>query len=271
MFSRRIALIALALLLPVAALAQSPNEDFFAAARKGDVAAVKALLDKGVDVNAKTNYGATALSYACDKGHVEVVKLLLERGADVNVKDTFYGEVPLGWALSHGHVEVVKLLLERGAQGKERALIEGADSGNAEIVKIALDKGDLQSEALSSALNRATKKNHTAVVELLKKAGAQPPPPADFKVDAETLNSYVGYYKSEKGGDLTFGVKDGKLTEVTPGRRPFTMGAYNKNTFTVLEFDGVKITFKVENNKVVGFTWKQDGELFEFMKTEQKQ
>src|ERR1044072_7119295 len=101
MFSRRIALITFILLLPVAALAQSLNEDFFAAARKGDVAAVKALLDKGGDVNAKTNYGSTSLSYACDKGHVEVVKLLIERGAAVNVKGTFYGEVPLGWALSH--------------------------------------------------------------------------------------------------------------------------------------------------------------------------
>lgn len=270
MFSRRIALITFTLLLPIAALAQSLNEDFFAAARKGDVAAVKALLDKGVDVNAKTNYGATALSYASDKGHTELIKLLIARGADVNVKDTFYGEVPLGWALSHGNVEVVKLLLEHGAQGKERALIEGAVAGNVEMVKVALDKGGLQPETLSSALSRATKNKHTAVVEMLKKAGAQPPPPADFQVDAETLNSYTGFYKSDKAGELTFGVKDGKLTEVTAGRRPFTMGAYNKNTFTVIEFDGVTVTFKVENDKVVGFTWKQDGELYEFKKAEQK-
>src|ERR1044071_4184750 len=140
MFSRRIASIALALLLPVAAFAQNLNEEFFAAARKGDVAAVKAFLDKGVDVNAKTQYGATALSYACDKGHIEVVKLLIERGADVNMKDTFYGEVPLGWALVKGHTEIIKLLLERGAQGKERALMTGADAGNAELVKAVLDK-----------------------------------------------------------------------------------------------------------------------------------
>jgi Ankyrin repeats (3 copies) len=270
MLSRRIALMTIALLLPVAAFAQNLNEELFAAARKGDVAAVKALLDKGADVNAKTNYGATALSYACDKGHVEVVRLLIERGADVNVKDTFYGEVPLGWALSHGHVGVVKLLIEHGAQGKERALIEGADSGNVEIVKFALDKGDLKPEDMTSALGRAVKNKHTAIVEMLKKAGAQPPPPADFPVDAETLNSYAGAYKSEQAGDLTFAVKDGKLTEVTPGRRPFTMGAYNKNTFTILEFDGVTIIFKVENNKAVGFTLKQNGGTFEFKRVEPK-
>jgi hypothetical protein len=270
MFSRRIVLMIFTLLLPVAAFAQSLNEDFFAAARKGDVAAVKALLDKGVDVNAKTNYGATALSYACDKGHVEVVKLLIERGADPNVKDTFYGEVPLGWALGKGHAEIVRLLIEHGAQGKERALIEGADSGNVEIVKAVLDKGDLKPETLTSALNKATKNKHTAVIEMLKKAGAQPPPPANFQVDVETLKSYTGAYKGERMGDVTFTLKDGKLMGDFSGQQSFTLGATNKNTFTILEFDDVTIIFNVENDKVKGFTLKQTAGAFEFKKVEQK-
>src|SRR5215467_14021541 len=100
MLIRKCLVVALITLSPLAAIAQDKdkNEEFFAAARKGDVAALKTFLDHGVDVNAKTRYGATALSYACDKGHLEVVKLLIERGADPNVRDTFYGEVPLGWA-----------------------------------------------------------------------------------------------------------------------------------------------------------------------------
>ena len=70
------------------------------AARKGDAAAVKKLLDEGVDVNTKFRYNRTALSFAADRGHVEVVKLLLERGADVNAKDTFYNATALTWAIS---------------------------------------------------------------------------------------------------------------------------------------------------------------------------
>ena len=132
MSTRRIVLLALVLLCPLVAGAQDLSEEFFAAARKGDAAAVKALLDKGVNVNSKTRYGATALSYACDKGHVDVVKLLIERGADVNAADTFYGEVPLGWALSHDHVQVVKLLLDKGAAGIERVLVSGVQGGNVE-------------------------------------------------------------------------------------------------------------------------------------------
>src|SRR5262245_32710088 len=99
MTSRSIMLSVLVVLLPAVVYAQDTNEEFFAAARKGDVAAVKAMVEKGTDINARTKYGATALSYACDKGHVELVKYLLDHGADVNVKDTFYGEVTLGWAI----------------------------------------------------------------------------------------------------------------------------------------------------------------------------
>ena len=270
MSSRLFALMILSLLLPVRALAQNTSDEFFAAARKGDVAAVKAFLDKGMDANTKNNYGATALSYACGKGHVEVVRLLLERGADPNVKDTFYGEVPLGWALDKGHAEIVKLLLDHGAQGKERALVEGAESGSVVIVKAALDKGDLKPEALTSALSRATKKNNAEIIELLKKAGAKPPPPANFPVDAETLKSYAGTYKSERGGEITFALKDGKLTGSSPGQTPFTLGAYTKNTFTILEFDDITIIFNLENERVVSFTLKQAAGAFEFKKVEQK-
>src|SRR5580765_7781162 len=132
MSTRQKMLLSLVLLCPLTASGKDRNEELFAAARKGDAAAVKALLDTGVDVNAKTRYGATALSYACDKGHVEVVKLLIERGADVNSNDTFYGEVPLGWALSHGHVQVVKLFRDKGATGTERVLMSGVEDGNVE-------------------------------------------------------------------------------------------------------------------------------------------
>ena len=69
----------LALLLALSAAAADPKEDWWTAARKGDAPAVQTLLDKGIDVNAKTRYGATALWFAAYKGHLDVVKVLLER------------------------------------------------------------------------------------------------------------------------------------------------------------------------------------------------
>jgi ankyrin repeat protein len=45
---------------------------------------VQALLDKGANVNAKRNDGATAVILASQNGHREVVQALLERGAEVS-------------------------------------------------------------------------------------------------------------------------------------------------------------------------------------------
>src|SRR6187401_2538951 len=114
------------------ALAQAPPltkaEQLQDAARKGDAATVKKLLDEGVDVNTKFRYNATALFYACDHGHVDVVKVLLDKGADLTVKDTFYGFTPLMLAVSPAqkrrpeHTEIAKLLIAKGAPGKEGAL-----------------------------------------------------------------------------------------------------------------------------------------------------
>src|SRR6476660_123508 len=84
------------------ALAQAPPltkaEQLQDAARKGDAATVKKLLDEGVDVNTRIRYNATALFYACDHGHVEFVKVLLAHGADMSIKDTFYVFTPLALA-----------------------------------------------------------------------------------------------------------------------------------------------------------------------------
>ena len=278
MLTNRIALLTLLLLCPLTASAQDKNEvknevknedrneGFFAAARKGDAAAVKAFLDKGVDVNSKTRYGATALSYACDKGHVEVVKLLIERGADVNVKDTFYGEVPIGWALSHGHVEVVKLLLDKGAAGVERALTSGVQEGKVEIVKAAVEKGGLKPETLNSALRRANSVGNKEIIDLLKKAGAVA---AEFTVDPQVLKSYAGQYKNEQIGELTVEIRDGKLAGKPAGQGWFTTAATGKNTFAIIEVEAT-ITFSTEGDKVTGFALSQGGANFVFKRMEQK-
>src|SRR5258708_6917489 len=143
------------------------------AARKGDAAIVKQLLDDGVDVNTKYRYGATALSYACDRGHFDVVKLLVDRGADVNVKDTFYNATPLTWAVSPAmgrkpqHPEVVRLLLQHGAQGRDQALMGAVAASDEAMTKVVLDVGGLSAGTLSDALESATRRKHPEIVALL--------------------------------------------------------------------------------------------------------
>jgi len=259
----RLALLCLLLLAP-SAQAQDLKEEFLAAARKGDAEAVKTLLAKGVDVNSKTEYGATALSYASDKGHTAVVKLLLENGADANARDTFYGATPITWAAMKGHAEIVRLLLDKGAGGKDQTLMMGVQSEKPDLVRVVLEKGGVLQETLDLALARAVKSNNAEIAEMLRKAGAKEMPKADFKVDEATLKSYAGTYKNELIGDVTVGVKDGKLTLKIAGQPEYTMGAFDKTSFTLVEVDGVNLKFNVEGDKVTGATLKQSGQTFEF-------
>ena len=235
---------------------QALNDQLYEAVRKGDVAAVTAALDKGADVNAKFRYGSTALFKAAERGNAEITKVLLDRGADVKVKDTFYQMTAMAWALDGKHIGVIRLLLEKSADEVEDVLLTGTREGNAELVKVALDRGGAKPESLIVALviSSADEKNAN-ITEMLKKAGAQPPP----QVDAAILQSYAGKYKGDTGPDitLTFTVKDGKLFVGGFGRDSQPLLATDSTTFRPINFDGITLTFNTEAGKVVSMTFKQ--------------
>lgn len=232
---------------------QELNDQLFEAVRKGDVAAVTAALDRGADVNAKFRYGTTALFKAAERGHTEIAKLLLERGADVKVKDTFYGATAMTWALDNDHFEVVNLLLQKGADGADDVLLAGTRGSNAEVVKIALDSGRVKPETMTLALatSEGNEKN-AAIVEILKKAGAVPPP----VIEPAVLQSYVGKYKGDPGPEIVVTIKDGKLF-ASLGREGAPLMALDKTTFRPLGFGGITLVFNLEADKVTGMAFKQ--------------
>jgi ankyrin repeat protein len=80
----------------------------------GYLEVVTVLLDKGAAVNAKNNFGNTALLNAAGNGQAEVVKLLLDRGASVDLGNN-EGVTPLLMAAQYGDVAVVTALLAKGA------------------------------------------------------------------------------------------------------------------------------------------------------------
>jgi hypothetical protein len=243
--------------VPAAQQPTPQEEEFFAAVRRSDVAAVKSLLEKGVNVNARFRYGTTALFPACDRGSVEIVRLLLERGAEVNVRDTFYGASPLAWAATKGHAEIVRLLLEKGAQGIDAALMAAVNGGHLETVRVVLARGELRPTTLSAALSSATRAQRTEIAGLLQAAGAAPPPKADAVVEEETLRRYAGIYRSEAGAELVFFFRDGKLFGGPPGQNPLPMNALNNTTFRPGEKDEITLAFRLEGDTVTGVTLSQ--------------
>jgi len=233
---------------------QELNDQFYEAVRRGDLAAVTALLDKGADVNAKFRYGATALFKAAERGHTEIVKLLLARGADVTLKETFYGATAMTWALDGDHVETVRALLEKDSDNVGDVLMTGVREGKDAYVEIALAKGGLKPEALTAAwVTASSDKDRSAIAEMLKKAGAQPPP----EIDAATLQTYVGRYKSDQGNEIVVSVKDGKITAALANQGALVMMSMDKITFRPAAFEGFTLTFTMTGNKVSGLTMMQ--------------
>ena len=142
----RIGFFWLLLCLPFGVYAADLNEELFAAARKGDIEAVKVVLQKGVDVNAKTRYGATALHYACDRGHLEVVRFLIERGADVNARaeidcNGMGGQTPIFHALTNHNAlnsELGQFLIACDADLDIRARVPGHYELPGEILDVSV-------------------------------------------------------------------------------------------------------------------------------------
>lgn len=242
-------------------LAQAPEdarqEAYLDAVRKSDVAAVKAVLDQGVPVDARFRYDRTALSFAADRGSVEIVKMLLDRGAEVNAKDTYYRLTALTWALEKGHVEIVRLLLDKGATGGEAVLEAGVEKGDPALVTLAIDKVKPTVDEMSVALARAEKEGHTAIAEQLRKAGALPMPPADYAVPTDILARYAGTYRAENGGERKLEVRDGVLTCTTCGPQPLRLAAVDGVTFRPEGEPAPTLVVQLEGMKVTGLRVRQ--------------
>ena len=78
-------------------------------------ATVKLLCDSGAQIDTKDAEGRTPLSWAATRGSDQTVSILCDNGAEIDSKDV-HGRTPLSWAAGHrGYLSSVRILLEMGA------------------------------------------------------------------------------------------------------------------------------------------------------------
>ena len=85
--------------------------DLIWAAQMRDEEAVENLLQRGSDVNERTENGETALMWAVRLGEKEIVLMLLEQGALIDMPDT-YGYTALHIAENFLQTEMIQILNE---------------------------------------------------------------------------------------------------------------------------------------------------------------
>ncbi|XP_030594233.1 cyclin-dependent kinase 4 inhibitor B [Archocentrus centrarchus] len=85
------------------------EDELTSAAAKGNTADVRALLEKGAQVNGNNRFGQSALQVMM-MGSTSVAQLLLDHGADPNVADNSTGTTPLHDAAREGFLDTVRLL-----------------------------------------------------------------------------------------------------------------------------------------------------------------
>lgn len=151
------------------------------AVKSGDTAAVRALLQTKVDVNAPEGDGTTALHWAAHRDDLTTVDLLIRAGANVKAANR-YGVTPLSLASTNGSAAIVERLLKAGADpnttlpGGETALMTAARTGSPEVLKALLANGANPNARESSrgqtALMWAAAENNAAAITVLVQGGA---------------------------------------------------------------------------------------------------
>ena len=194
------------------------------AAKTGDHDALRALIQKKVDVNAPEADGSTALHWASYRDDLEGADLLLRAGAKVNAANDL-GATPLWAASQNGSVAMVTKLLGAGANPNaalaagETPVMVAARSGYAAVVELLLAKGgdpNARGARGQTALMWAVSQKHPEAVKVLLAHGA------DVEAKSSTWNEvmavpphgYLPYNRAiPHGGDtaLLFAAREGDV------------------------------------------------------------
>jgi ankyrin repeat protein len=170
-------------LLGVLAVGARADVTLVDAVKRGDEAAVRALLQARADSNSAEPDGTTALHWAVRRGDLSTVELLLRAGARAGAVNR-YGVTPLHLACTNGDAGIVRRLLDAGADPNtamadgETVLMTAARTGNVPSIEALLargaDVGARERRKGQDALMWAAAENNAAAITALVGGGADP-------------------------------------------------------------------------------------------------
>jgi outer membrane protein assembly factor BamB len=220
-----------------AAAANAQPPDLVAAAIRGDLEAVRSLVDRGAPVDTADRWGGTALAFAAAEGHVEVVRFLLERGADPSKRESFFDQSPLSRALGGGpfteglppeRLAIAVLLLRFGADDREQAVEVALERGNLELLGAAVASGPLY-ESMSSELRQRAASRGGEFHELLAAARSRPDPPPP-RLGGDELERFAGRYEGRDAEAAVAVDRDGLRIDGLPAS-PWRVAPAAASTF----------------------------------------
>jgi hypothetical protein len=149
----------------------------------GNVAAVRAWLNAGLDPNFAADRVGTGIMLGAWEGNIAMMDLFLQRGADINFINAT-GEQALQLAAWQGHAEAVRWLIAHGAavnrQGREwSALHYAVFAGHKDAVAALLEHGaDVNARVPngSTVLMMAAREGREDLAKVLINAGADTRP-----------------------------------------------------------------------------------------------
>jgi ankyrin repeat protein len=146
----------------------SPNEElsmstvsvptFFMAARDGQIDAMRAFVEKGVDPAHKAARGWTALMFAASaqRSSIGTLEFLLNHGADVNAIDDD-GRTALDWAITRGETNVSAFLRKVGGRTNSVPAAAPAPMGTPRSARAAIERAVARLQPAGPAFYAHTK------------------------------------------------------------------------------------------------------------------
>ena len=221
--------------------AKDRNYALLLAAYDGHADCVRALLDKGADLDAAhSENGLFPLLLAAQNGHTDCVSVLLDKGADPNVEHSEDGTFPLLLAAQNGHADCVKVLLNKRADPNKKPnkksigdglfpLLVAAQNGHADCVSVLLNKRADPNAKHSKdgvfSLLLAAQNGHADCISILLDKGANPNAAHDngtFPLLVAAHNGYIGCVRA-----LLDKEADPNAAHSGDGTFPLLRAAYN--------------------------------------------